>query len=65
MAHWGYGCCGPFKASTDSSTWQTSPQAATVEEEVSTQDSSSDTLTLCSDIPDLSLFFGRKEHNLK
>jgi hypothetical protein len=36
-----------------------------MEGEVSTHDPSSDTLTVCSDIPDLNLFFGRKEDNLK
>jgi hypothetical protein len=65
MANCGDGSCGPFNTSTDWLTWQTSLQAETVEGGVSTRGPSSDTLTLGSDIPDLYLFFGRNENNLK
>jgi hypothetical protein len=65
MANWGHGCGGPFNASPDWSAWDTSVQAGTLQEEVPTQGSSSDTLTLCSGMADLNLFFGRKELNLK
>jgi hypothetical protein len=65
MANSGQACGGPFNASTDSLAWQTSLHVGTVEEEVATHESSSDTLAVCSDISDLYLFFGRKENNLK